>query len=223
MWISYSTIKPSCAARAFPFAFFDSIYKLNPFLCIFFFARCVLAAFENTDANFFFVTNFGFIALLHRNPPFKKATVTLYEKWQVHYYNKKYNRALIGRLIAQPHGNLTPAWFSCSPTHCLRHFERSNCGCKGVSLSFLLVVAHEAAKFISRRSVSRSSLCGISWRTHRSARSRKNVSDLPYTASPLSCVAFFLKERERSYILRLRKGVGASALIVRPRNQERLA
>ena len=49
-----------------------------------------------------------------------------------------------------------------------------------------------------------SSLCGVgvrrsfsdggkSWRTRRMARRKRNVSDLPYTASPLSCVAFFIK------------------------------
>lgn len=33
------------------------------------------------------------------------------------------------------HRNLTSAWFSCNRTHCVRRFERSNCGCTGVSLS----------------------------------------------------------------------------------------
>ena len=37
-----------------------------------------------------------------------------------------------------------------------------------------------------------------SWRTRRMARHKRNVSDLPYTASPLSCVAFFVKEQVRS-------------------------
>lgn len=32
-----------------------------------------------------------------------------------------------------------------------------------------------------------------SWRTHRMARHKRNVSDLPYAASPFSCVAFFVK------------------------------
>ena len=36
----------------------------------------------------------------------------------------------------QLHGPLTPAWFSRGPTHCLRRFERSDCGCKGVSLAY---------------------------------------------------------------------------------------
>ena len=34
-----------------------------------------------------------------------------------------------------------PARFSCSPTHRLRRFERSDCGCKVVSLCVLRVVA----------------------------------------------------------------------------------
>ena len=35
-----------------------------------------------------------------------------------------------------------------------------------------------------------------SWRTRRMARRKRNVSDLPYAASPLSCVAFFVKEQK---------------------------
>lgn len=31
------------------------------------------------------------------------------------------------------------------------------------------------------------------WRTRRMARHKRNVSDLPYTAPPFSCVAFFFK------------------------------
>ena len=49
-----------------------------------------------------------------------------------------------------------------------------------------------------------SSLCGVgvrrsfsdggkSWRTRRMARRKRNVSDLPYAAPPLSCAAFFVK------------------------------
>ena len=30
----------------------------------------------------------------------------------------------------------------------------------------------------------------------RMARRKRNVSDLPYAASPLSCVAFFVKEQK---------------------------
>ena len=32
-----------------------------------------------------------------------------------------------------------------------------------------------------------------SWRTRRMARHKRNVSDLPYAASPFYCVAFFVK------------------------------
>ena len=40
----------------------------------------------------------------------------------------------------------------------------------------------------------RESPAGItSWRTRRMARRKKDVPGLPYTASPLSCVAFFVK------------------------------
>ena len=34
-----------------------------------------------------------------------------------------------------------------------------------------------------------------SWRTHRMARHKRNVSDLPYTASPFYCAAFLVKEQ----------------------------
>ena len=34
-----------------------------------------------------------------------------------------------------------------------------------------------------------------SWRTRRMARHKRNVSDLPYTASPFYCAAFFIKEQ----------------------------
>lgn len=34
-----------------------------------------------------------------------------------------------------------------------------------------------------------------SWRTHRMARHKRNVSDLPYAASPFYCAAFFVKEQ----------------------------
>ena len=41
----------------------------------------------------------------------------------------------------QLHGNLTPAWFSRGPARCLRRFKRSDYDVKGVSLSYLRVVA----------------------------------------------------------------------------------
>ena len=61
----------------------------------------------------------------------------------------------------QLHGNPTPAWFSCSPTHCLRRFERSDCGCKGVSLCILRVVARKLpARFAASVFVARSPMGG---------------------------------------------------------------
>ena len=35
-----------------------------------------------------------------------------------------------------------------------------------------------------------------SWRTRRMARHKRNVSDLPYAASPFYCAAFFFKEQD---------------------------
>ena len=70
-----------------------------------------------------------------------------------------------------------------------------------------------------------SSLCGVgvrrsfsdggkSWRTRRMARRKRNVSDLPYTASPLSCVAFFVKEHGRGQIERAKRKGGRFAFCV---------
>ena len=64
-----------------------------------------------------------------------------------------------------------------------------------------------------------SSLCGVgvsrsfsdrgkSWRTRRMARRKRNVSDLPYTAPPLSCVAFFVKEQGQGQIERAKRKGG---------------
>ena len=70
-----------------------------------------------------------------------------------------------------------------------------------------------------------SSLCGVrvsrsfsdggkSWRTRRMARRKRNVSDLPYTASPLSCVAFFVKEQGQGQIERAKRKGGRFAFCV---------
>jgi len=59
----------------------------------------------------------------------------------------------------------------------------------------------QAAILIFRRGVGRSFPVGKSWRTRRIARRKRNVSDLPYTAPPLSCVAFFFKERKMAFSL----------------------
>ena len=70
-----------------------------------------------------------------------------------------------------------------------------------------------------------SSLCGVgvrrsftdggkSWRTRRMARRKRNVSDLPYTAPPLSCVAFFVKEQGQGQIERAKRKGGRFAFCV---------
>ena len=64
--LSLATIK------VYAFTFLYSIYKFDPFLCIFLFCRCVFAAFENTNANYFIVVTFGFIALFHCLAPFQE-------------------------------------------------------------------------------------------------------------------------------------------------------
>jgi len=59
----------------------------------------------------------------------------------------------------------------------------------------------QAATLVPRRGGGRSTFSNrrkASWRTCRMAQRKKDVSDLPYTASPLSCVAFFVKEQVRS-------------------------
>ncbi len=62
----------------------------------------------------------------------------------------RFSMGIDGRLAAhQLHGPLTPAWFSRGPTHCLRRFQRSNCGCKGVSLSCPRVVARKVPPLLS--------------------------------------------------------------------------
>ena len=43
---------------------------------------------------------------------------------------------------------------------------------------------------------------------------QRNVSDLPYTASPLSCVAFFVKEQGQGQIERAKRKGGRFAFCV---------
>ena len=79
-------------------------------------------------------------------------------------------------------------------------FIRSDYGCKGLS-TLGACRRPQAATLVPRRGGGRSAFPRrgkVSWRTHRMARRKKDVSDLPYTASPLSCVAFFVKEQARS-------------------------
>ena len=47
-----------------------------------------------------------------------------------------------------------------------------------------------------------------SWRTRRMARRKRNVSDLPYAAPPLSCAAFFVKVPEVAMLRQLWNGKG---------------
>ena len=47
-----------------------------------------------------------------------------------------------------------------------------------------------------------------SWRTRRMARHKRNVSDLPYAASPFYCAAFFVKVPEVAMLRQLWNGKG---------------
>ena len=69
------------------------------------------------------------------------------------------------------------------------------------------------ARFAASVLVARSPM-GKSWRTRRMARRKRNVSDLPYTASPLSCVAFFVKEHGRGQIEHAKRKGGRFAFCV---------
>lgn len=67
----------------------------------------------------------------------------------------------------------------------------------------------QAATLVFRCGVTRSTFSCLekaSWRTRRMARRKRNVSDLPYAAPPLFCVAFFVKEQKRHDNHRQRKG-----------------
>ena len=56
------------------------------------------------------------------------------------FIKKSFNQTIVSCNLT---GSFTPARFSRSPTHCLRRFERSDYGYKGVSLCILRVVAHK--------------------------------------------------------------------------------
>ena len=70
---------------------------------------------------------------------------------------------------------------------------------RGVSLYILRVVARKPLHLFPARCWSLGCPGGdnltriASWRTRRMARRKRNVSDLPYAAPPLSCAAFFVK------------------------------
>jgi len=52
-----------------------------------------------------------------------------------------------------------------------------------------------------------------SWRICRMARRKKDVPDLPYTAPPLSCAAFFFKEQARGLSQQI-SGKGDAACVI---------
>ena len=97
----------------------------------------------------------------------------------------------------QHHGTFTPAWFSRGPTHCLRRFERSDCGCKGVSALFACRCPQGAA-LAPRRDVVRSAFPRrgkVSWRVRRPARREQNVS-AALCCSAVILRAFFVKVQQ---------------------------
>ena len=60
----------------------------------------------------------------------------------------------------QLHGSFTPPTVCRSPAHCLRRFERSDCGCKGVSLSCLYVSARKPPRLLCSLGADRSLIRG---------------------------------------------------------------
>ena len=59
-------------AKVYTFVSFQSIDKFDPLVGEFSFSCSVFAAFENTNANYFIVVTFGFIALFHCLAPFQE-------------------------------------------------------------------------------------------------------------------------------------------------------
>ena len=100
------------------FVLFNSIDKFNPRLGELLFWSRAFAAFENTLTY----THGCWFLFIFQNvlPPLKE--------WLIHYMNSGKSTittqkwALIGRLLAQPHGSFTPPAVCRSPTHCLRRF-----------------------------------------------------------------------------------------------------
>ena len=95
-----------------------------------------------------------------------------------------------------------------APRNALRAFNA------GVSLYILRVVAHGLLSPFYGVGMGRSAFPHrgkVSWRTRRVAQRKRNVSDLPYAAPPLFCVAFFVKE-QMGQICAKRKG-GRFALL----------
>ena len=74
----------------------------------------------------------------------------------------------------------------------------------------------QAATLVFRCGVTRSTFSCLekaSWRTRRMARRKRNVSDLPYAASPLSCVAFFVNEQKGRIEIGSGKGNAAGSTL----------
>ena len=97
----------------------------------------------------------------------------------------------------QLHGPLTPAWFSRGPTHCLRRFERSDCGCKGVSALFACRCPQGAA-LAFRRDGCRSAFPRrgkVSWRVRRVAR-REQIVSVALCCAAVILRAFFVKVQQ---------------------------
>ena len=113
-----------------------------------------------------------------------------------------------GRLLAQLHGNLTPAWFSRGPARCLRRFKRSDYDGKGVSLSYLRVVARRLPHLLYGpvKSLRLSRWGKASWRTCRPARHRQNVSVCPMTRRHCPAGVFVKEQRGRRETGRRGKG-----------------
>ena len=91
----------------------------------------------------------------------------------------------------QLHGPLTPAWFSRGPTHCLRRFERSDCGCKGVSLAYApLIISCQLFGVGGSRSPAG---CGVM--AHPPTRRIQNVS-VALCCAAVILRAFFVKVQQ---------------------------
>ena len=116
-----------------------------------------------------------------------------------------------GRLLAQLHGNLTPAWFSRGPARCLRRFKRSDYDGKGVSLSCLRVVARRLPHLLYGpvKSLRLSRWGKASWRTCRPARRRQNVSVCPMTRRHCPAGVFVKEQRGRRENRKAGKGKAA--------------
>ena len=93
----------------------------------------------------------------------------------------------------QHHGTFTPAWFSRGPTHCLRRFERSDCGCKGVSLAYApLIISCQLFGVGGSRSPAG---CGVM--AHPPTRRIQNVS-VALCCAAVILRAFFVKVQRRA-------------------------